>query len=218
MDGISIGFWNRISSGQKVENTTYTYSVSFAVAFGEGNDRVQLGRLWMDGKEVDLSTVTSTFYQGTDTQAPDSIIQSVEGAAKTPAFRDTCYIVFEDFELADYSNRIPQVTAEIIAPIETSDPDDISNIAHSFCLIPGSGEFVYGTDIYTLQNASSNVLGNFFPGGQFTNQLGDLVSLPSRSNGNLPANYMNMHNQRGESDFVRSMTQLELFQPNLDAV
>lgn len=204
--------------GQKVENTTYTYSVSFAVAFGEGNDRVQLGRLWMDGKEVDLSTVTSTFYQGTGTQAPDSIIQSVEGAAKTPAFRDTCYIVFEDFKLADYSNRIPQVTAEIIAPIETSDPDDISNIAHSFCLIPGSGEFVYGTDIYTLQNASSNVLGNFFPGGQFTNQLGDAVSLPSRSGDSLPANYMNMHNQRGESDFVRSMTQLELFQPNLDAV
>lgn len=204
--------------GQTVETTTYTYSCSFAVAFGEGNDRVQLGRLWMDGKEVDLSVVQSTFYRGTETQGADSVIQGVEGAANTPAFRGTCYIVFEDFELADYSNRIPQVTAEIIAPIETSDPDDISNIGRSFCLIPGSGEFVYGTDIYTLQNASSNVLSNFFGGNNFTNQVGDTISLPTRSGDNISASYMNMHNQRGDSDFVRSMTQLELFQPNLDAI
>ena len=204
--------------GQTVETTTYTYSCSFAVAFGEGTDRTQLGRLWMDGKEVDLSIVSSTFYRGTTTQAPDSVIQSVEGAGKTPAFRDTCYIVFEDFELADYSNRIPQVTAEIISPLETDDPDDISNIAHSFCLIPGSGEFVYGTDIYTVQNASSNVLGNYFSGGSFVNQAGDTIGLPSRSGDKIASSYMNMHNQRGDSDFVRSMEQLEIFQPNLDAV
>ena len=204
--------------GQTVETTTYTYSCSFAVAFGEGSDRTDLGRLWMDGKEVDLSVVNSTFYRGTSTQAPDSVIQAVEGAGKTPGFRDTCYIVFEDLELADYSNRIPQVTAEIISPLETSDPDDISNIGRSFCLIPGSGEFVYGTDIYTVQNASSNVLGSFFGGGSFTNQVGDTIPLPSRSGDKISSSYMNMHNQRGVSDFVRSMEQLELFQPNLDAV
>ena len=204
--------------GQTVETTTYTYSCSFAVAFGEGNGRVQLGRIWMDGKEVDLSIVQSTFYQGTETQAPDSVIQSVEGVGKTPAFRGTTYIVFEDFELGEYSNRIPQVTAEIIAPIETSDPDDISNVAHSFCLIPGSGEFVYGTDVYTAQNASNNVLGNFFAGSTFENQLGDTIALPARSGDNIGATFMNMHNQRGVSDFVLSMTQLEAFQPNLDAV
>lgn len=204
--------------GQKYETTTYSYSVSFAVAFGEGNERVQLGRLWMDGKEVDMSVIQSTFYQGTETQAADSVIQGIEGTTKTPAFRGTCYIVFEDLQLADYGNRIPQVTAEIIAPIETSDPDDISNIAHSFCLIPGSGEFVYGTGVYTLQNASSSVLRNYFSGDNFTNQLGDTIGLPSRSGDKIASSYMNMHNQRGESDFVRSMTQLELFQPNLDAM
>ena len=204
--------------GQKVETTTYTYSCSFAVAFGEGNNRVQLGRLWMDGKEVDLSVVESTFYQGTETQSPDSVIQGIEGVGSTPAFRGTCYIVFENFELTDYSNRIPQVTAEIIAPIETNDPDDISNIGRSFCLIPGSGEFVYGTDVYTLQTASSSVMDNFFSGDSFTSQAGDTIALPSRSGYNISASYMNMHNQQGESDFVRSMTQLELFQPNLDAI
>jgi hypothetical protein len=204
--------------GQRVETTTYTYSCSFAVAFGEGNERVQLGRLWMDGKEIDLSTVDSTFYQGTETQAPDSVIQGVEGTGSTPAFRGTTYIVFEDFQLSDFSNRIPQVTAEIIAPIETDDPDDIANIGRSFCLIPGSGEFIYGTDVYTLQNASGNVLESFFSGDNFENQLGDIISLPSRSGGKLVATFMNMHNQQGDTDFVRSLTQLGLFQPNLDAV
>lgn len=204
--------------GQKVETTTYTYSCSFAVAFGEGNERTILGRLWMDGKEVDLTTIQSTFYSGTETQAPDSVIQGIEGADNTPAFRGTCYIVFEDFQLANFSNRIPQVTAEIICPIETDDADDISNIARSFCLLPGSGEFVYGTALYTQQNASNNVLGNFFSGGTFTNLAGDTLVLPARSGNRISAQSLNMHNQTGESDFVRSMKQLIAFQPNLDAV
>ncbi len=100
--------------------------------------------------------------------------------------------------LDDDSNRIPQVTAELIAPIETNDPDDISNIARAFCLIPGSGEFVYGTEVYTLQNSTKSVLDNFFPGGTFENAVGDSVSLPSRSGDSLPAKFMNMHNQSGE--------------------
>jgi len=204
--------------GQKVETTTYTYSCSFAVAFGEGNERTTLGRLWMDGKEIDLTTIQSTFYSGTETQQPDSVIQGIEGVENTPAFRGTCYIVFEDLQLEDFGNRIPQVTAEIICPIETDDPDDISNIARSFCLIPGSGEFVYGTDIYTLQNASGSVLNNFFPGGSFTNLAGDTLSLPSRSGDRISAQNMNMHNQTGKSDFVRSIKQLIAFQPNLDAI
>lgn len=204
--------------GQKVESTTYTYSVSIAVAFGEGNGRTYLGRVWMDGKEIDLSTINNTFYQGTETQAPDPLIQSVEGASRTPAFRGTCYIVFEDLQLANYGNRIPQITAEIICPLETSNPDDISNIARSFCLIPGSGEFIYGTDIYTLQNASSGVLNEFYPGGTFTNRAGNVISLPARSNDNIPAQFMNMHNQRGSSDVELSLDMLDTFQPNMNAI
>jgi len=204
--------------GQKVENTTYTYTCSFAVAFGEGSSRHQLGRLWMDGKEVDLTTLLSTFYQGTETQSPDSVIQSIEGPAKTPAFRGVCYMVFENMELSSFSNRIPQITAELIAPIKTDDPDDISNIARAFCLIPGSGEFVYGTEIYTLQNATGSVSGNFFPGSNFTNQLGNILSLPSRSDNSIDSKFMNMHNQSGEPDFIKSLRQLGALQPYLGSI
>jgi len=204
--------------GQEVETTSYTYSVSIAVAFGEGNSRTHLGRIWMDGKEVDLSTINSTFYPGTETQAPDSLIQSIEGPSNTPAFRGTCYVVFEDLQLAKYGNRIPQITAEIISPLETNDPDDISNIARSFCLIPGSGEFAYGTDVYTLQNASDSVLDEFYPSGSFTNRAGNTISLPPRSDDSIPAQFMNMHNQRGTSDAVLSLDMLKTFQPNMNAI
>lgn len=204
--------------GQKVENTTYTYTCSFAVAFGEGSSRHMLGRLWMDGKEIDLTTIAATFYSGTETQAPDSVIQSIEGPSKTPAFRGICYMVFENMALAQFSNRIPQITAELIAPIKTSDPDDISNIARAFCLIPGSGEFVYGTEVYTLQNATSNILGSVFSGGSFTNQVGNAIGLPSRSGNSLPAKFMNMHNQSGEPDFIKSLRQLGVLQPHLGSI
>jgi hypothetical protein len=110
------------------------------------------------------------------------------------------------------------VTAELIAPIETNDPDDISNIARAFCLIPGSGEFVYGTEVYTLQNATKSVLDNFFPGGTFENAAGDSVSLPSRSGDSLSAKFMNMHNQSGEPDFIKSLRQLGVLQPHLGSI
>lgn len=204
--------------GQKVINTSYVYSVSFAVAFCEGNSRTQLNRLWADGKEIDVSTINYTFYPGTETQLPDSVIQAVEGADNTPGFRGTCYIVFEEFELENYGNRIPQITAEITKPLDTNDRNHIINAAQSFCITPGYGEFIYGVDVYTLQNASNTILSNFFSNNQFNNKLGDTISLPIRSNETVSASTLNKHTQYDETDFVRSMSELRLYQPSLNAV
>lgn len=52
-----------------------------------------------------------TIYHGTETQNPDPLIQGVEGASKTPAFRGLIYAVWEDFPLADFGNRIPNIQA-----------------------------------------------------------------------------------------------------------
>ena len=204
--------------GQKVETTSYSYSVSMAVAFGEGNERTQLGRVWVDGKEMNLAKTDFEFYSGAMDQLPDSTIQSIEGIENTPAFRGTAYLVFTDLDLTDYGNRIPQITAEIIRPLITTDPDDISNAGRSFCLIPGSGEFAYGTDKYTLQTSTASVTNTFFEGGTFENALGTLIGAPSVADGDITAIDMNAHNNRGDTDFVRSMEQLEIFQPNLDAI
>lgn len=120
--------------------TTYTYSASFALALSEGKAE-DLLRIWADGKliydktvpqqvidvanaaEGPITSVAITsgnksggvnfrFYKGTEYQLPDSLIMSHEGA-DIPAHRGLCYIVFEDLQLADYGNRIPNITCEV---------------------------------------------------------------------------------------------------------
>ena len=54
-----------------------------------------------------------TIYLGTETQTPDALIQSYKGAAATPAFRGTVYVVFHQLQFEDFGNSVPQLQAEI---------------------------------------------------------------------------------------------------------
>lgn len=137
--------------GQQLQvqwNVNFHYNVSFAVAFCEGGRGTSLGRVWADGKEFDLSQFTWRFYNGSDQQLPDTHIESIEGTGNVPAYRGTCYLVFEAMDVSKFGNRVPQITAEIIRRPIVADPDDLSNALRSACLIPGSGEFIYGTQVY----------------------------------------------------------------------
>jgi hypothetical protein len=142
-------------SGGKVTS----YTLSFAVAFCEGGEAVQLGRVWADGNELNLAQVQYAFYNGSESQLPDGIMESIEGTGNVPAYRGTAYIVFYSLPLADYGNRMPQITAEIIRNPPIPDPDDITNLLKGVALLPGAGEFVLGTTIYQ----SSDGYGNWFP-------------------------------------------------------
>lgn len=138
--------------GQQLQvqwTVNFHYNVSFAVAFCEGGEGTSLGTVWADGKELDLSQFNWRFYNGADQQLPDTHIESIEGAGAVPAYRGICYLVFEAMDVSKFGNRVPQITAEIIRRPVVDDPDDVSNALRSLCLIPGSGEFVYGTRIYT---------------------------------------------------------------------
>ena len=53
-----------------------------------------------------------TFYDGSDDQLPDPTIESYETAGTVPAFRGLAYVVFDDFQLAKYSNQIPPIIIE----------------------------------------------------------------------------------------------------------
>lgn len=53
-------------------------------------------------------------YTGSESQLPDPLIEADLGAAQAPAWRGLAYIVFDGLELADYGNRIPNITAEVI--------------------------------------------------------------------------------------------------------
>lgn len=128
--------------GGTVTQITYNYYANFAVAICTG-EVTSLGRIWADGKELDLSQYTYRFYRGTDTQVPDSLMEAKEGAGKVPAYRGVCYIVFERMHLEKFGNRIPQLNFEVFRAV-----DNFEKSIRAITILPGSGEFVYATEEY----------------------------------------------------------------------
>jgi hypothetical protein len=101
--------------------TSYSYSVSFAVALSS-RPIADLGRIWADGNLLrgaagDLKAGGELrLYTGHGDQPLDPLIASAEPMC--PAFRGLAYCVFESLELADFGNRIPALTFEVIADDE----------------------------------------------------------------------------------------------------
>ncbi|WP_375397131.1 phage tail protein [uncultured Sphingomonas sp.] len=104
----------------------YSYAASFAVLLS-GRPIGGVGRIWADGTLLrgaagDFKVPTGfRLHLGDADQPADPLIASVEGAAQTPAQRGCAYAVFENLQLADYGNRIPSLTFELIA-----DPGPVS--------------------------------------------------------------------------------------------
>ncbi|MEZ5900704.1 MAG: glycoside hydrolase/phage tail family protein [Hyphomicrobiaceae bacterium] len=126
------------SAGTKV--TEYRYYASFAVALCEG-PITRIGRVWADGQEIDLSSMTWRLYTGTQTQQPDGLISASLGAPYAPAFRGVAYIVFQKLALAEFGNRVPQFSFEVYRGVAGGEQD-----IRGVVIIPGSGEFVYATE------------------------------------------------------------------------
>jgi hypothetical protein len=127
----------------KVKSTEFLYFASFAVALSEG-PITGMGRIWADGKPMDLTGVTWRWYPGDEAQLPDPFISAKMGAANTPAWRGTAYVVFEELPLARFGNRLPQLSFEVFAPV--ADPDTAEGLTRAVTMIPASGEFVYATE------------------------------------------------------------------------
>lgn len=133
--------------GQRTES--YRYSLSFAAALCEGPiDGV--GRVWADGKPMDMTGVVMRVHTGADDQAPDPLIEAVEAQGvqeEAPAYRGTAYVVFEDLPLDPYGNRPPQLSFEVFRrPRVPGAPPALEERLRGVCLIPGAGEFVYATE------------------------------------------------------------------------
>jgi hypothetical protein len=125
--------------------TDYQYSASFAVGLCEG-EIDGLGRIWADGRLLDLSGVTFRLHKGSEAQAPDPLIEAIEGVGDPPAFRGTAYVVFEDLPLEAFGNRIPQLSFELFrSPRSFAGEPRLEELVRGVTLIPASGEFVYAT-------------------------------------------------------------------------
>lgn len=104
----------------------YQYYANCAVSLGMGGnlavEKRQLLKMWANGNLIVDNTsggrtiargVFYRFYPGTETQMPDPSIEAFEGVGNVSAFRDLMYVVFVDFPLADYDNKMPYITALI---------------------------------------------------------------------------------------------------------
>lgn len=188
------------AGGGKVSQstTTYSYSVTLAIALCEGEiDAVQ--RVWADSKQLDVSQGSWRLYKGAEDQLPDPLIESFEGVGTTPAYRGLAYVVIEDFPLADYGNRIPNFTFEVqrkVLPAEVGGLP-LEEAITAVTLIPGSGEFVYDTQVqYKLSGEQA--------GGTWAVQ-------GSRER-------INLHNLDNKANALVALDQLQETLPNLQWV
>ncbi len=122
----------------KTIETTYAYHANLAIGLCEGRIAF-VRRIWADGRELDVTTVSMRVHMGDEAQEPDPLIAAKE-AGETPAYRGLAYVVFERFPLADYGNRVPQFSFEVVRPVE-----GLAQMIRAVTLIPGAGEFVYET-------------------------------------------------------------------------
>ncbi|MEK6745499.1 MAG: glycoside hydrolase TIM-barrel-like domain-containing protein [Pseudomonadota bacterium] len=186
--------------GGKVSQTSssYSYSVTMAVAVCEG-EVSNILRIWADAKQLDLSQYTIRIYKGSETQTPDSLIQAIKGIANTPAYRGLTYVVFDNFPLADFGNRIPNFSFEVQKKALYADYNNetVEDMLTGMVMIPAAGEFVYDTQIdYKVSGAQV--------GANWVQQ------------GNQER--INMHNASGKANALLSLDQLENTCPNVEWV
>ena len=99
---------------------SYSYSASFAVLLS-ARAIVRVERIWADGKllrgaagDLKVELAVLRVHDGGDDQMVDPLIASAEGG-EASAWRGSAYAVFEGLQLADYGNRIPSLSFEVIA-------------------------------------------------------------------------------------------------------
>lgn len=170
--------------------TSYSYSVSLAVALCEG-EILGVGRVWADGEELDLSTVTMRVYPGSEAQEADAKIAAVEGADQAPAYRGTAYVLFEDLALEPFGNRVPQFTFEVMRAAQgelAAQVPPFGGSIRAVAMIPGTGEYALATSKVKLRK------------GLFGTEV------------------VNQHATGGLSDFALSLDQLRRELPGVESV
>jgi hypothetical protein len=134
-------------------DVTYSYSVSLAVALSS-RPANGVKRIWADGKLLrgaagDFKVDTSfRFYDGSEDQAVDPLIGSVEGMSSTPCYRGLALAVFENLQLAEFGNRIPFLTFEIEADKIRPTLGSVLTDAAKGAIVCAAGETISGFAAY----------------------------------------------------------------------
>ena len=132
---------------------------SFAIAICKGKvDSVK--NIFADGEPLNMAGYNIKIYYGDNEQVQDSTLQTYLGT-DIPAFRGLCYVVFTEFPMEQFNNRIPNFTFDIVKQQGIAGENDISNLVSAITMIPGSGEFVYDTKTQRKLNGGY-IMGTFY--------------------------------------------------------
>jgi hypothetical protein len=164
------------------QTTELEYFASFAMAICEG-EITDIGRVWCNDENIDLSRYNFRLYKGDEEQLPDQLI-AAKSKDPTPAYRGLAYIVFENLPLAEFNDIIPNLSFEVNRKPNVKQESSVEDLVESIIMIPGSGEYVYDTIIQ-----EKNVLAPF----------GTIMSKTK----------MNSHNHYNIADSVYSLNQLQ---------
>ena len=146
-------------TGVQSAYTEYLVRGSFAIVLCKGVvDEVK--NIYADGELLNLAECNVKIYKGDEEQDADPTMQSYLGF-DIPAFRGLCYVVFTEFPLEKFGNRIPNFTFDVIRKKELQEIDDIENLVSAVNIIPGTGEFVYDTKTQKKFNGEW-MLGEFY--------------------------------------------------------
>jgi hypothetical protein len=165
--------------------TSYSYAASFAVALS-GRPILNVGRIWADGNLLrgaagDFKAATGfRLHLGGEDQTADPLIASAEGLGLTPAHRGVAYAVFENLQLADFGNRIPSLTFEVIADAAPVAAGAIVAVLSDGLVdgagvtLPVPGFAAYGNARAVIETIGAASGGWFAPvGGGLTMRVGD---------------------------------------------
>ncbi len=180
---------NTSNQNSEYSYTKYEYKISLAIALCEGEIQ-DVARIWINNIIVDKSLYNIRIYNGSEDQLPDSHIEKVEGNGRACAFRGIAYVVFEDFSISKFINKIPKFNFEVIRNNNIHNPNSLQNLINSVVIIPGSGEYVYDTLIQKK--------------GYYKNEQHEYVEIN-----------INNNTDDKQSDAVVSLNQLKSTLPNL---
>ncbi len=112
--------------GPQQESIYYTYAMDAAVSVCAG-PIFGIRKIWANNKLIYNNDPTAGpqtllgnkrndvfIYTGTESQLPDPTMEAAKGVGNVPAYRGQAYVVFTDFQLADYGNRMPNFEFEIV--------------------------------------------------------------------------------------------------------
>ena len=83
---------------------------------GKGSQKSAAGKKGSSGQS---GRFAFRFYNGSEGQMPDPFMVQQEGAGNVPGYRGLAYLMFQDFALEDFGNRIPTITVELTTRAES---------------------------------------------------------------------------------------------------